>query len=291
MAKYLDPKADLTFKKVFGEHKELLISFLNALLPLPKGKEIVEIEYKSPELVPVNPDKKDTIVDVRCTDKDGRNFIVEMQMYWTNAFKKRALLNTCKAYSYPADKGIMYNELKPVYTLSLVNDIAFTKLDDCYHVYTLTNQKFPDYKIDDVMMIFVELPKFKPQSFSDQKMRCLWLKFLTKINEHTVVVDDDLLSDSNVSQAIELVRESAYTDAELEAIDRYWDAVSREKTALAEKYELGEAKGRAEGRAEEREKAYHDKLNSARNLKSLGTLTIAQISAALGLAEDEVANA
>ena len=30
MAKYLDPKADLTFKKVFGEHKNLVISFLNA---------------------------------------------------------------------------------------------------------------------------------------------------------------------------------------------------------------------------------------------------------------------
>lgn len=35
MAIYLDPKADLTFKKVFGEHKELMISFLNAMLPLP----------------------------------------------------------------------------------------------------------------------------------------------------------------------------------------------------------------------------------------------------------------
>ena len=44
MAKYLDPKADLTFKKVFGEHKELLISFLNALLPLPDDKEIVTLE-------------------------------------------------------------------------------------------------------------------------------------------------------------------------------------------------------------------------------------------------------
>ena len=32
MAKYLDPKAVLTFKKVFGEHKELVISFLNHLL-------------------------------------------------------------------------------------------------------------------------------------------------------------------------------------------------------------------------------------------------------------------
>ena len=32
--KYLNPKADLTFKLVFGEHKDLAMSFLNALLPL-----------------------------------------------------------------------------------------------------------------------------------------------------------------------------------------------------------------------------------------------------------------
>ena len=40
MAKYLDPKADLTFKKVFGEQPTLVMSLLNALLPLEKGKEI-----------------------------------------------------------------------------------------------------------------------------------------------------------------------------------------------------------------------------------------------------------
>ena len=32
--KYLDPKADLTFKLVFGEHPDLVMSLLNALLPL-----------------------------------------------------------------------------------------------------------------------------------------------------------------------------------------------------------------------------------------------------------------
>ena len=32
--KYLDPKADLTFKKIFGNHPARLISLLNALLPL-----------------------------------------------------------------------------------------------------------------------------------------------------------------------------------------------------------------------------------------------------------------
>ena len=42
MAKYLDPKADVTFKKVFGEHKNLVISLLNALLPLDEGKKVEE---------------------------------------------------------------------------------------------------------------------------------------------------------------------------------------------------------------------------------------------------------
>ena len=31
---YLDPKADLTFKKVFGEHPDLVMSFISAMLPL-----------------------------------------------------------------------------------------------------------------------------------------------------------------------------------------------------------------------------------------------------------------
>ena len=66
MKKYLDPKADLTFKKVFGEHKDLVISFLNALLPFENPEEeIKSVEYLNPELVPMNPLRKDSIVDVR----------------------------------------------------------------------------------------------------------------------------------------------------------------------------------------------------------------------------------
>ena len=55
MAKYLDPKADVTFKKVFGEHKNLVISLLNALLPLDDGKKVEAIEYLPPEMVPETP--------------------------------------------------------------------------------------------------------------------------------------------------------------------------------------------------------------------------------------------
>ena len=80
MAKYLDPKADVTFKKVFGEHKNLVISLLNALLPLDEGKQVESIEYLPAELVPRTPTNKNTIVDVRCEETGGRKFIVEMPM-------------------------------------------------------------------------------------------------------------------------------------------------------------------------------------------------------------------
>ncbi len=43
LMRYLDPKADLTFKKVFGQHKDLTISLINALLPLPEGGEVTDI--------------------------------------------------------------------------------------------------------------------------------------------------------------------------------------------------------------------------------------------------------
>ena len=52
MARYLDPKADLTFKRIFGEHPELLISFLNAVMPFESDRYIVSVEYLPVELAP-----------------------------------------------------------------------------------------------------------------------------------------------------------------------------------------------------------------------------------------------
>ena len=94
--RYLDPKNDLTFKKVFGQHPHLLKSFLNAMLPLEEDQVIESLEYLPIELVPVIPLFKNTFVDVRCKDNKGRQFIVEMQMSWSNTFKQRVLFNASK---------------------------------------------------------------------------------------------------------------------------------------------------------------------------------------------------
>jgi predicted transposase/invertase (TIGR01784 family) len=78
MATYLDPKNDVTFKKVFGQHKNVLSSFLNALLPLEENQRIEEVEYLNNEMLPAIPELKSTIVDIRCRDNQGRQFIVEI---------------------------------------------------------------------------------------------------------------------------------------------------------------------------------------------------------------------
>ena len=58
----------------------MLRSLLNALLPLDEGQTIESLEYLPAELVPAVPLFKHSIVDVRCLDNRGRQFIVEMQM-------------------------------------------------------------------------------------------------------------------------------------------------------------------------------------------------------------------
>lgn len=292
MAKYLDPKADLTFKKVFGEHEDLLMSFLNALLPLQPGKEIVSIEYLPAKMVPLNPDKKDTIVDVRCKDTEGRQFLVEIQMYWTDMFKHRTLYNTCKAYARPLKKGEDYKELKPIYTLSLINDVAFPELpDEFYHEFVPTHKHHTDEIIEDFEMIFVELPKFRPSSWEDKKMAVLWLRFLTEINENTKESPAELASDALVAKALELVEESAYTDAELYSIDKYWDQISRERTIESAAERKGEARGRAEGRAEGLAEGRTEGIVfAARQMKELG-IPAETIAAKLNLSVEQVLDA
>ncbi len=273
MAKYLDPKADLTFKKVFGEYESLTISFLNALLPLKK--EIKSIKYLPSEMVPENPLRKNSIVDVRCIDQDGRQFIVEMQMVWSNEFKQRVLFNASKAYVRQLGKSKHYELLQPVYSLNLVNEIFEKDSDNFYYNYHIVCDEDTNLVVDGLHLTFVELPKFKPQTFADKKMLVLWLRFLTEIDEQTVEVAPELTADSNIKQALELVKQSAFTDAELDAYDRFWDAVRYENAKV-----FDSVRNREEGKQEMA-------LEIAKNLKQYGML-LSDIVKVTGLPEEEI---
>ena len=280
MAKYLDPKADLTFKKIFGEHPDLVMSLLNALLPFSEAQKITEIEYLPAELTPDNPMRKNSIVDVRCKATDGRQFIVEMQMEWTTAFKQRVLFNASKAYVRQLKKSKKYHLLQPVYSLSLVNDIFEPDMPDFYHYYRMVHEEHTDKVIDGLYLVFVELPKFKPQTISEKKKQVLWLRFLTEIDENTRKVPEELLESPEVKRAIEVVEESAYSDAELAAYDKFWDTIRVEQAFVDEaeiRYGMGIEKGIKD-----------NKFDTARKLKAMNVMTTAQIAEATGLTAEEI---
>ena len=253
--KYLDPKADLTFKLVFGEHKDLVMSLLNALLPLEPDGQITSVEYLPTELVPENPGKKDSVVDVRCEDQQGRQFIVEMQMYWNQYFKSRVLLNASKAVVKQLKDGEGYNLIQPVYCLNLINDIGFeSEPDEFYHDYAIVNVAHSDRIIEGLRFVFVELPKFKPESIAEKKMAVLWLRFLTEINRKTDEAPAELLENEATRKALSLVEKSAMTEAQLHAYDKFWMAVTDEAGFLEARYHRGMTEGLEKGRAEGMEK-------------------------------------
>ena len=279
--KYLDPKADLTFKLVFGEHPDLVMSLLNALLPLDEDGQITSVEYWPSELVPENPGKKDSVVDVRCTDQRGRQFIVEMQLYWNEFFQQRVLLNASKAVVRQVDKGMNYKLIQPVYCLNLVNDIGFeSDPDEFYHDYAIVNVEHSDRIIEGLRFVYVELPKFKPKTIAEKKMAVLWLRFLTEINLTTENAPAELLENELTKKALSIVERSAMSEAQLNTYEKYWMNLTDEEGIALARYNRGVKDGMAQG---EQKKA----MSVARNLK-LMNLSVADIAKATGLTEEDI---
>ncbi len=278
MSRYLDPKADVVFKKIFGDHPKLLISFLNALLPLPANSPIVTLTYLQNEQVPSIPEFKRTIADVKCTDTKGRVFIVEMQMNWTDHFKQRLLFGTSQAFVKQLAKGDDYKFLQPVYGLGIVADIYDRATPDWYHHYQLVKKgNATEDLIEHLQLIFIELPKFPIQSSEEKQLRLLWLRFLREIDEKTITVSKDLLEIPEIAEALELAEESAYTPGEMTLYESYWDQVSREKTLIMDKYAEGlaegEVKGKAEGKAEEKHEIAINMLKDNEPLDKISRFT------------------
>jgi len=276
MPRYLDPKNDLTFKRIFGEHPDLLIAFLNAVMPLAPERLIKEIEYLPSEQVPEIPGKKNSIVDVKCKDKSGRVFIIEMQMLWTDDFTNRIVFNASKAYVRQLDKKKGYHLLQPVYTLAILNENFDHKTEKFYHHYRIVNRENTEEVIEGLEFVLVELQKFQSEKWSERKLAALWLKFLKEVDEDTTAIPEELIEDEQISKAIELCEEGAYTPEERAAYEAYWDIIRTEKTIR----EGSLAKGKAEGKAEANHNAILNAKNAGYSIEIMQTIT--------GLSEQEI---
>ena len=270
--RYYDPKTDVVFKKVFGEHKNLAISLLNAVLQLEGKNQIKDLEYLPSEILPVMGGKRSSAVDVRCQDSLGDYFIVEMQMYWSSDFLRRVLYNCAKVYATLYNKGEEHYKVKRVFSVNILNDVYDNKTSNNYHCFKMSEVGNPTCVIEGIEILCIELPKFRPEDYAQRKMLKLWQEFLTSINAKTgkEEITDELLENTEVKEALDLCLN--LTEEERGYYDGFWGMEflrnDRDNTV------------RAQGRAEAI-------LETARNLKAAG-VDISIIATATGLTPDEL---
>ena len=89
--RYIFPHTLFGFKLLFGTeaNKELLVSFLNALL---SGKEVIKsVTYLNTEHLRTQEYDRRSVIDVYCENDKGEKILVEMQRGEQQFFKERSV--------------------------------------------------------------------------------------------------------------------------------------------------------------------------------------------------------
>ncbi len=249
--RFADPKNDLAFKKIFGDenHKNILISFLNSVLDFRDNKAIVDVSLANPYQVPKIPELKETILDIKATNKDGYTFIVEMQKKDLGDFTKRSLYYTSKAYISQLPKGNDYTQLKKVYFIGILN---FNIFDSKNYIsrHLIINQETNSQDLDDFEFSFIELPKFTKELQELQTILDKWIYFLQNAQNLTIIPEayKDI---KEFNEAFEIVTQTTWDTKELEVYDyislKEFDEINALRTAERKGMEKGLEQGMEKG--------------------------------------------
>ena len=260
---FADPKNDLAFKKIFGnlQHKNILISFLNSVLNFKDKQTIVDVDLANPYQIPKIPELKETILDIKATNKNGDEFIVEMQRKDLGDFTKRSLYYTSKAYVQQLPKGNDYSKLKKVYFIGILNFNIFDN-DSYISRHLIINQETNKQDLDDFEFTFIELPKFNKELNQLQTILDKWIYFI-KYASNLSMIPKEYKNIDEFNDAFDMAMQSSWDKKELEVYDyislKEFDEINALRTAERKGEERGMQKGIEKGMQKE-------KINIAKNL-------------------------
>ncbi|BET28429.1 Rpn family recombination-promoting nuclease/putative transposase [Wolbachia endosymbiont of Carposina sasakii] len=259
LSKFLDPKNDLSFKKIFGseKNKNILIHFLNDILGFSTSDQIMEIEFLSTIMDPEIASDKQSIVDVLCKDSIGNRFVIEMQLARDKGFEKRAQLYAAKAYSRQLDKSGNYIHLQKVFFIAISNCNLLPEEVDYISTHNIRDIKTNGHYLKDLQFVFIELPKFTKNKVEQLENTTERWCFFFKYAEDTT--EEDLKKIAAEAPIIKLAYDELdrfrWNEKDLIAYEERILSVQKENAILAQKLDdakhegiqIGEEKGRKEG--------------------------------------------
>ncbi len=289
--KFADPKNDLAFKKIFGNenHKNILISFLNSVLDFKAERAIVDVTLANSYQIPKIPELKETVLDIKATNKKGEQFIVEMQRKDLGDFAKRSLYYTSKAYVAQLPKSKDYALLKKVYFIGILN---FNIFDNTNYIsrHLVINQETQEQDLDDFEFTFIELKKFNKKLEELGSILDKWIYFIKYASELDMI-PAQYKSTQEFTEAFHIATQTAWSQKELEVYDymalKEFDEINALRTAERKGLKIGLEQGIEQGIEKGIEKGIEqEKINIAKNL--LDILDDTTISQKTGLSVDVV---
>lgn len=162
LSKFLDPKNDIAFRKIFGSEKnqDILIHFLNDMLIFKEKKPIKEVQFLKTVQDPDLAAQKTSIVDLMCTDEAGNRYIVEMQVAKEKGFIKRAQYYAAKAYGTQLKIKEKYQVLKEVIFLAIADFIMFPQKSSYKSDHVILDINSFEHDLKDFSFTFLEIEKF-----------------------------------------------------------------------------------------------------------------------------------
>ncbi|MBF0152576.1 MAG: Rpn family recombination-promoting nuclease/putative transposase [Magnetococcales bacterium] len=241
---FLNPKTDFAFKKIFGseESRDILLSFLNAILSLRPPHQIVEVTILDPYLAPKIKGMKDTYLDVRVRDQSRREYIIEMQILNVAGFEKRVLYNACKAYAGQIKKGDDYRLLTNVIAITITDFVMFDQLAETINRFMLRSASNADIALDDLELVFAELPKFSKDADQLDSVVDKWFFFLKHAGD-LQAVPKTLASEPAIKKAFDIANKAALTAEELDDQEKRETFIYLQRESIV----YAEQKGRAAG--------------------------------------------
>ncbi len=214
---FVDVKNDIAFRKIFGNEKkkEILLSFLNAVLNLDETNSLVDISIINPYQLPILPNMKASIIDVKAKDVNNQTFIIEMQVAEVDGMDKRLLYYTSKEYSQQIDKGEKYTELNPVIFIGIF-DFNFSSGEYLSH-HAICNVKSGENLIKDMNFYFIELPKFSKQLSEIESIVDKWIYFIKEAENLAIIPEN--VDDKGLEEAYIYANKNTWSKDELSAYD------------------------------------------------------------------------
>lgn len=288
--RYVNFYTDFAFKRLFGTepNKELLISFLNALLH--GREEIREITYLNTEHLGTQEYDRRAVFDVYCVNEKGEHFLVEMQKGEQQFFKDRSVYYSTFAIREQAPRGEWNYGLKGIYTIGILN-FCFNKKDSSYyHEVKLMDTATREVFYDKLTFIYLEMPKFTK---TEAELSTMFDKWLYAIRNLPSLLERPRALYEKVFQRLFEAAEIAKFDRREryeyeESLKAYRDWFSVMETAELRGEERGHAKGLKEGHAKGLEEGTHKaNVATASRLKQMG-FSVEDIQKATGLSEEEI---